>query len=77
MILCVYSRSGSLDDESIQLMINKFNSVEKVYFPNLHQVITTLNSIVRDEKLSKKCKKSLIRLTNGIIRKEHWALSCK
>lgn len=58
-------------------MINNFKSVEQVYFPNLHQVISNLNSIIKNDYLSKRCKQSLIKLTNGIIRKEHWALACQ
>ena len=76
LITCSRSETGILNDESVQLMLNDFKSVQQVYFPNLNQFITNLNLIIQNESLAKVCKESLIRLRSGIDLRQHWALSC-
>lgn len=69
--------TGRLDDQSLQLAIKTYPSVEQVYFPNLNQVMRTLNLIIQNASLPGECKRSLIQLSSGMRSRETWALSCK
>lgn len=77
LIACSKSETGTLDDESVEFSVQHFESVEKVYFPNLNQVVNNLNLIIQNESLPKICKQSLIKLRKGIHSREYWALSCQ
>lgn len=69
--------TGRLNDESVQFSIKEYRSVEQVYFPNLNQVVGTLNLIIQNESLPCACRRSLIRLSSGMSSRETWALSCE
>lgn len=69
--------TGRLDDQSLQFAIKAYGSVEQVYFPNLNQVVGTLNLIIQNASLPGECKRSLIQLSSGMSSRETWALSCK
>ena len=69
--------TGRLDESSVQFAIKEYRSVEQVYFPNLNQVVGTLNLIIRNASLPGECKRSLIRLSSGMSSRETWALSCE
>ena len=69
--------TGRLDDQSVQFAIKAYPSVEQVYFPNLNQVVGTLNVIIQNASLPVECKRSLIQLSSGMRSRETWALSCE
>lgn len=69
--------TGRLNDESVQFSIKQYRSVEKVYFPNLNEVVGALDLIIQNESLPGACRRSLIRLSSGMSSRETWALSCE